>query len=155
MFRCVTLRELSHVMPFCRFCHFSIYNSVRFVYISVTFFLICFFLSFLAEIHAMPFLPCHSCHLWHLIDFKQFFLAKTLAKTCQPCHQNAKLLILKGFFIVKCVMSLFYNALSQIIITMLLYITLAIIRLPLSACHYPLAIIRLPLSACLEQCYYI
>ena len=127
MFRWVTVRELSLGMPFCRFCHFSIYNSVRFVYISVTFFLICFFLFLLAKIPSLPFLPCHLWHLWHLIDFKQFFLAKTLAKTCQQCHQNAKLLILKEFLFAKCVMGLFDSTVRQIIITMLLYITMLLI----------------------------
>ena len=119
MFRCVTVRELSLGTAFCQFCHFSIYNSVRFVYISVTFFLICFFLFILAKIPSLPFLPCHSCHLWHLIDFKQFFLAKTLAKTCHQCRQNGKSLILKGFLFDKRVMSLKNKALPQIIITML------------------------------------
>ena len=112
-----TVHELSLVMSFCQFFHFLIYNSVRFVYISFTFLCICFFLFLLAQIHAPPFLPCHACHLWHLIDFKQFFLAKTLAKTCHQCHKNGKSLILKEFLFVKCGMSLFYSAQAQIIIT--------------------------------------
>ena len=37
MFRSVTVRELSGVMPFCQFCHFLIYISARFIYISFTF----------------------------------------------------------------------------------------------------------------------
>ena len=122
MLRCVTVRELSRVMSFCQFFGFLIYNSVRFVYISFTFSFTLFFPSFFAEIPAMPFLPCHVCHLWQIIDFKQIFLAKTLAKNCHTCRQNAKLLISKGFFIAKCVMSLTNKTLSQIIIT------LAIIR---------------------------
>ena len=76
MLRCVTVRELSAVMPFCQFCDFLIYNSVRFVYISVTFSFTLFFLSHLAQIHAMPFLARHVCHAWQVIDFKQIFLAK-------------------------------------------------------------------------------
>ena len=44
MLRCVTVRELSAVMPFCQFCDFLIYNSVRFVYISFTFLFTLFFL---------------------------------------------------------------------------------------------------------------
>lgn len=112
MLRCATVRELSLVTSFCRFFHFSIYNSVRFVYISVTF----FFLFLLAKIHALPFLPCHACHLWHLLDFISLFLAKTPAKTCQTACQNGKPLILKGFLFVKYVMGLFYSTLSLIII---------------------------------------
>ena len=111
------MRELSSVMPFCRFCHFLIYISVRFVYVSFTFLFHSLYPPRIARIPAMPFLPCHSCHSWQVIDFKRFFLAKTLAKTCHVCQQNAKLLILKGFFIVKCVMSLLYNTVRQIIIT--------------------------------------
>ena len=110
------MRELSLGKSFCQFCHFLIYISVRFVYISVTFPFHPLFSCLLAKIHAMPFLPCHPCHVWHLIDFKRFFLAKTLAKTCHACPQNAKLLIFKGFFIVKRVMSLIYRVLLQIVI---------------------------------------
>ena len=113
MLRCVTVRELSHGKPFCQFCHFLIYNSVRFIYISVTFSFTCFFLFRLAKIPAMPFLPCHLRHEWQVIVFKRFFLAKTLAKTCHQCCQKVKSLILKGFFIVKCVMSLLYSMLSR------------------------------------------
>ena len=51
----VTVRELSLVKSFCRFCHFSIYNSVRFIYISFTFPLTLFFLFLLAKIRATPF----------------------------------------------------------------------------------------------------
>ena len=111
------MHELSHVLPVCRFCHFSIYNSVRFVYISVTPLFICFFLLFPADLPRMPFLLDNLCHAWHLFDFKRFFLAKTLAKTCHQCHKNGKSLILKGFLFVECVLSLFYNAQAQIIIT--------------------------------------
>ena len=113
----MSVRELSQCFAFCRFCHFSIYNSVRFIYISVTHLCACFFLFLLAQIHAPPFLPCHPCHLWHLIDFKQIFFVINVAKTCHAWHENSKPLILKGFFIAKCVMSLIYNALHQILIT--------------------------------------
>ena len=111
------MRELSQCFAFCRFCHFSIYNSVRFLYISFTFSFTLLFSFSACQTSAPPFLPCHSCHLWHLIDFKQFFLAKTLAKTCHQCHQNGKSLILKEFLFVKCGMSLLKNARAQIIIT--------------------------------------
>ena len=128
-------------MPSCQFFHFSIYNSVRFVYVSFTLLFTLFFSFHACQNPGPAILPCHLCHLWHLIGFKGIFLAKTLAKTCYQCRQNGKSLISKGFLFVKCVMSLFDSTLPQIIITMLLYITLAIIRrLLLSvACHYPLA----------------
>ena len=111
------MRELSQCFAFCRFCHFSIYNSVRFLYISFTFSftLLFFFFCLLAE--PPPFLIGNLRHEWHPIDFKQFFLAKTLAKTCHRCHQNGKSLILKEFLFVKCGMSLLKNAQAQIIIT--------------------------------------
>ena len=112
-----TVRELSLVPAFCRFCHFLIYISVRFIYISVTHLCACFFSHPLAKIPALTFLPCHPCHLWHLIDFKQIFFANNVAKTCRAWHENPKPLILKGFFVAKCVMSLIYNALHQIPIT--------------------------------------
>ena len=119
------MRELSLGTAFCRFCRFSIYNSVRFVYISVTLLFTLFFLFLLAKIYAMPFLPCHLRHEWQIIDFKQFFLAKTLAKTCHVDSIDGKSLILKGFLFDKRVMSLKNKALAQIIITMLLYKTRA------------------------------
>ena len=104
-----TVRELSLVLTVCQFCHFSIYISVRFIYISFTFHFALFFLFLLAKIRAMPFLPCHACHLWQVLDFKQIFLAKTLAKTCHTCHKNDKSLILKEFLFVKCGTSLLYK----------------------------------------------
>ena len=76
-----------------------------------------FFLFLLAKIHAHAILPCHARHVWHLIDFKQFFLAKTLAKTCRPYHKNPKPLFLNGFLFVNGVLSLLKNAQAQIIIT--------------------------------------
>ena len=93
-----TVQELSHVLSFCRFCHFLVYNSVRFIYISVT---LSFFFSCLPPMPPVPpaVLPDNLRHEWHLIDFKQFFLAKTLAKTCPQCHQNGKSLIFKRIFI--------------------------------------------------------
>ena len=107
MLLCVTVRELSVVLSFCQFCDFLIYNSVRFVYISVTLLFTLFFLYLPAKIHALPFAPCHLRHEWQVIDFKQIFLVMSVAKTRHARHQNVKLLILKGFFIDKCVMSLF------------------------------------------------
>ena len=74
MFRNATVRELSHGKPFCQFCHFLIYISVRFVYISVTFSFSLFFLFCLLK----P-TPCH------------FYLA-----ICAIC---GILLILNGFFL--------------------------------------------------------
>ena len=111
------MRELSQCFAFCRFCDFSIYISVRFIYISVTHLCACFFLFLLAQIHAPPFLPCHPCHLWQVIDSKRFFLVMSVAKTCHAWHENPKPLILKGFFIDTRVMSLVYNALYWIVIT--------------------------------------
>ena len=114
------MRELSIVLPFCRFCRFLIYNSARFIYISVTFSFTLFFLfSFfhLAKNPALPFLPCHACHLWQVIVFKGIFLAKTLAKTCHQRRQKVKSLILLAFLFVKCVMSLLYSARRWIIIS--------------------------------------
>ena len=129
------MRELSSVLPICQFFGFLIYISVRFIYISVTLLFTCFFSHHLAKIRAHAIFGCHLWHLWHLVDFKRFFLAIGVAKTCHERCQNPKPLILKGFFIVKCVMSLIYRALSQIIIT------LAIIHL------YPLLLYK--------QCCYI
>ena len=118
MLRNATVRELSQCFAFCRFCHFLIYISVRFVYISFTFLFTLSF-SFLAcqnPRHAI--LIDNLRHERHLIDFKRFFSAMSLAKTCQHCRQNGKSLILKGFLITKRVMSLIYRALPQIIITL-------------------------------------
>ena len=75
-----------------------------------------FFLLACRNPRMTSFLTDNLRHAWHLIDFKRFFLAKTLAKTCQRCRQNGKSLILKEFLFVKCVMSLFYKYLWQIII---------------------------------------
>ena len=112
MLLCAAVRELSSVLAFCQFCDFLIYISVRFVYISVTHLFACFFPHPLAKNPRHAILACHLCHLRHLIDFKRFFLAKTLAKTCHTCHKNGKSLIFKGFFAAKCVMSLTYSVLS-------------------------------------------
>ena len=111
------MRELSQCFAFCRFCHFSIYNSVRFLYISFTFPFFFFCLPNLRLAILTDNLTDNLRHEWHPIDFKQFFLAKTLAKTCRQCHQNGKSLILKEFLFVKCGMSLLKNARAQIIIT--------------------------------------
>ena len=105
----MTVRELSSVLPSCRFCHFLIYISVRFVYISFTFSFTLFFPPLLAKISAHDILTNNLRHAWHLTDFISFFLAKTLAKTCRRCRQNGKSLILKELLFVKCVMSLFYK----------------------------------------------
>ena len=113
----VTVRELSLVMSFCRFCHFLIYNSVRFIYISFTFLFTCFFLSCLLE--------SPPCHFWCVMRamrgksliLNSFFLAKRLPKLAVNATKMASPWVLKGFFIVKCVMSLFYSAQAQIIIT--------------------------------------
>ena len=134
------MRELSIVSHVCRFCRFLIYNSVRFIYISVTpLFTPSFSLTTLPQ-SPLPFLPCRSCQMWQSIDFKRFFLAKTLAKTCHQCHQNGKSLILKEFLFVKCVMSLLYKYLSRIVIT-----------------SYPLLLICCSSAACIliQQHYYI
>ena len=74
MLRCMTVRELSLGKPFCQFCHFSSYNSVRFVYISFTLSFFLFSFSFLLKLS-----PCH------------FYLA--------ICAARGKSLILKDFFL--------------------------------------------------------
>ena len=86
MLRCVTVRELSSVMAFWRFCHFLIYNSVRFVYIPVTssFFFFCLSKS----------LPCH------------FYPA--------ICVMSGKSLFLNGFFLPKRLPKLANNAIKMI-----------------------------------------
>ena len=117
MLRCVTVRELSSVLPFCQFCRFLIYISVRFIYISFTLLFTLFFFFSSCQNPAMPFLPCHLRHLWQVIVFKQFFPAKTLAKTYHQCHQKVKSLILLAFLFVKCVMSLLNSARRWIIIS--------------------------------------
>ena len=116
MIRCVTVRELSSVMSFCQFCRFLIYISVRFIYISFTFSFTLFFLFHLATNGSPAILPCHACHLWQVIVFKGIFRVMSPAKTCHQCRQKVKSLILLAFLFVKCVMSLFYNAIRQIII---------------------------------------
>ena len=73
MFRNATVRELLHVMTFCQFFGFLIYNSVRFIYIPVTF---SFFFFYLPKLT-----PCH------------FHLA--------ICAIRGILLILNGFFLPK------------------------------------------------------
>ena len=89
--------------------------KVRLHFSYVTFHLL--FSSSLCQNPRHAILVRHACHLWHLIDFKRFFSAMSLAKTCQHCRQNGKSLILKEFLFVKCVMSLLKNAQAQIIIT--------------------------------------
>ena len=80
MLRCVTVRELSHGKPFCQFCHFLIYNSVRFIYISVTFSFTCFFLFRLAKIPAMPFCLAICVMSGKSLFLNGFFLPKRLPK---------------------------------------------------------------------------
>ena len=48
MLRNATVRELLLGTAFCQFCHFLIYNSVRFIYIPVTFSFALFFLFLFA-----------------------------------------------------------------------------------------------------------
>ena len=117
MLLCVTVRELSAVLPVCRFFRFSIYNSARFVYISFTFSFTLFFLFLPDKIHALDILTDNLRHEWHLIDFKGIFLVMSLDKNGKHDKKNGKPLILKGFLFVKCVMSLSYSTLSLIIIT--------------------------------------
>ena len=80
MLRCVTVRELSIVLAFCRFCRFLIYISARFIYISFTFSFPLFF-SFLPAKTT----PCHFCLAICAICGKSlilnsFFLPKRLPK---------------------------------------------------------------------------
>ena len=72
----MTVRELSSVLPSCRFFRFSIYNSARFVYISFTFSFTLFFLFCLPK--STP---------------RHFYLATN--------GMNGKSLILNGFFLPK------------------------------------------------------
>ena len=111
-----TVHELSLGKTICRFSGFLIYNSARFVYISFTFPLNLLFLITLPKSPGHAILIDNLRHEWHLIDFKRFFLAKTLAKTCHQYHKTASPWFLKGFLFVECVMSLIYNALLQIVI---------------------------------------
>ena len=111
------MRELSQCFVFCRFCHFLIYISVRFLYISFTFPFTCFFLFLLTE---PP--PCHfylAIRAMRGISLilNSFFLPKRLPKLATLATKMASPWFLKGFFIAKCVMSLFYSALLQIVIT--------------------------------------
>lgn len=110
------MRELSHVLPFCQFCHFLVYNSVRFIYISVTSLFTCFFPACLLESTPCHFYPaiCAICGI--LLILNDFFLPKRLPKLATLATKMASPWFLKGFFIVKCVMSLFYSALLQIVI---------------------------------------
>ena len=71
MLRYATVRELSRGKPVCRFCHFLIYISVRFVYNSFTLF---FFFLFLLKST-----PRHFCRVMRAargksLIFKGFFL---------------------------------------------------------------------------------
>ena len=76
--------------------------------------------------------PCHFYLVIRAMRDKSlilngFFLPKRLPKLAINATKMASPWILKGFFIVKCVMSLFYNALLQIVITsycLLLYKTM-------------------------------
>ena len=112
-----TVRELSQCFAVCRFFHFLIYNSARFVYISFTFPFTLFFSFSACQAHAPAILIDYLRHEWQVIDFKQFFLAKTLAKTCHQCPKNGKSLIFKRIFycqtwhelIKKCSSSNYYN----------------------------------------------
>ena len=93
MLRCVTVHELSLVTSFCRFFHFSIYISVRFVYISVTFF------STLLFHPAFP--PCllksTPCHFYLVMRaicgifliLLAFFLPKRLPKLAKTLVKMA------------------------------------------------------------------
>ena len=139
------MRELSSVLPFCQFCRFLIYNSARFIYISFTLLFTLFFSFLPAKNPALPFLPCHLCHLWQVIDFKRFFLAKTLAKNYHQRRQKVKSLILLAFLFVKCVMSLLYSARRWIIIAS--YCLLADVRRWLLTCCLPVR--RWLLTCCL------
>ena len=76
MLRNATVRELLLGTAFCQFCHFLIYNSVRFIYIPVTFsfFFFCW----------LKLTPCHFhlairaiCGI--LLILKGFFLPSPLA----------------------------------------------------------------------------
>ena len=80
MLRCATVRELSRVMSFCQFCDFLIYISVRFVYISFTFFFALFFPSCHAQIPATPFCLATRAICGKSLILNRFFLPKRLPK---------------------------------------------------------------------------
>ena len=73
----VTVRELSCVLPFCQFCHFLIYISVRFIYISVTFSFSFFILPKSLPCH---FYPAMRAICGILLILNSFFLPKRLPK---------------------------------------------------------------------------
>ena len=80
MRRNTTVRELSQCFAFCRFCDFSIYNSVRFIYVSVTHLSPRFFSHTFAEIPAPPFYLVMRAMRGILLILKGFFLPTTLPK---------------------------------------------------------------------------
>ena len=111
------MRELSSVLPFCRFFHFSIYNSARFVYISFTFPFALFFLSCQLNFPPRHFYPAIRAICGISLILNSFFLPKRLPKLAPLATKTLNSWFLKEFFIVKCGMSLFYSAQAQIIIT--------------------------------------
>ena len=89
MIRNATVRELSLVMSFCRFFHFLIYISVRFVYISFTFSFTLFFLFLLAQIHVPPFYLVMRAICGISLILNSFFLPKRLPKLAAPATKTA------------------------------------------------------------------
>ena len=77
MLLCVTVRELSGVLPFCQFCHFLIYISARFVYISVT---LSFFFFCLSKSPPCHFYPAMCAIYGKSLILNGFFLPKRLPK---------------------------------------------------------------------------
>ena len=74
MLRCMTVRELLHGKPVCRFFGFLIYISVRFVYISVTHLFTLFFRSSLCQnpwhdIFTLPTVPTVASHCFITVFF--------------------------------------------------------------------------------------
>ena len=77
MLRCMTVRKLSLVKTFCQFCHFSIYNSVRFVHNSFTLF---FLFSFLLKLSPRHFYLAICAARGKSLIFKGFFLPSGVTK---------------------------------------------------------------------------
>ena len=119
------------VAVFCVLPILPLFN-LQFCKVCLHFSYTCFSSAFSHLLATPAILPDNLCHLWHLFDFKRFFLAKTLAKTCHQCHKNGKSLIFKRIFIwqmrheliKKCSSSNYYNVALLHAHAMLLYITM-------------------------------
>ena len=80
MLRNATVRELLLGTAFCQFCHFLIYNSVRFIYIPVTFSFALFILPPIAENRHRHFRLAILATFGKPLFLNGFFLPKRLPK---------------------------------------------------------------------------